>query len=69
MGYKNVHKSIVKIDDLNDLDLKKYTRRCLKDMEFAVKNGPLVENILLKNGKTSYRVEITLEVFAYKEGE
>lgn len=66
MGYKNVHKSIVKIEDLNDLDLKKYTRRCLKDMELSVKNGPLVENILLKNGKTSYRVEITLEVFAYK---
>ena len=67
MGYKTVHKSIVKIDNLNDLDLKKYTRRCLKDMELAVKNGPLVENILLKNGKTSYRVEITLYVFAYKE--
>ena len=69
MGYKNVYESIVKTEDLNDLNLKKYTRRCLKDMELAVKEGPVIENILLKNGKTRYRVKITLSVFAHKEDD
>lgn len=69
MGYKNVYESIVKTENLSDLNLKKYTRRCLKDIEFAVKEGPVIENILLKNGKTIYSVEITLKVFAHKEDD
>lgn len=67
MGYKNVHESVVKIGDLNDLDLKKYTMRCLKDI--AVKESPVIEDILLKNGKTNYRIEITLRIFAQKEDD
>ena len=69
MGYKNVRESIVMTGDLNDLDLKKYTRRVLKDMEFAVKEGPMIEDILLKNGKTNYRVEISLRIFAQKDDD
>lgn len=67
MGYKNVHESVVKIGDLNDLDLKKYTRSCLKDL--AVKEGPVIEDILLKNGKTNYRIEITLRIFAQEKDD
>lgn len=69
MGYKCVRESIVMTGDLNDLNLKKYTRRNLKDMEFAVKEGPMIEDILLKNGNTTYRVEISLRIFAQKEDE
>lgn len=69
MAYKNVYESKVKTEDLNDLNLKKYTRRCLKDIEFAVKEGPVIEDILLKHGKTNYRVEVTLRVFAQKEDD
>lgn len=67
MGYKCVRESIIMTGNLNDLNLKKYIRRHLKDMEFAVKEGPMIEDILLKNGKTNYKVEISLRIFAQKE--
>lgn len=69
MGFKSVRELTIMTGDLDDLNLKKYTRRYLKDMEFAVKEGPMIEDILLKNGKTNYRVEITLRIFAHKEDD
>ena len=67
MGYTNVYEATAKMDNLSDIDLKKYTSKCLKDMRTAFKEGPAIENILLKHGHTSYKIEITVKVFAYKE--
>ena len=65
MGYETVHEAIVKIDDLNDRELKKYGKKMLETMRDAM--GSMTEDILLKHGPTSYKVEVTLKVFAWKE--
>lgn len=68
MGYETVYETIVKTDNLNDRELKKYGKKCLENMREAVSHGPMVEDILLKYGPTAYKVEVTLKVFAWKEG-
>ena len=69
MGYETVYETVVKTDNLNDRELKKYGKRCLENMKDAVSHGPMVEDILLKYGPTAYKVEVTLKVFAWKETE
>lgn len=68
MGYVNVYDACIKSDSVNDRELQKYARKCVKGMEFAVKESSMIENILLKYGPTAYKVEVTLKVFAWKEG-
>ncbi len=65
MGYETVYETIVKTDNLNDRELKKYGKKMLETMRDAM--GPMTEDILLKYGPTSYKVEVTLKVFAWKE--